>query len=111
VDQYTYIYDYYSWMAHPRLMGLQAFWDFRPQLTVVHAEETGVRSHDPLHMGQLLAGHGLLISAMAAGMLGVDEVIEPINSNAELARLVRQGKLVTEEVSPGTFELRPSGDG
>jgi uncharacterized protein DUF5677 len=86
VDQYTYIYDYYSWMAHPRLIGLQAFWDFRPQWTVVHAEETGVHSHDPLHTGQLLAGHGLLISAMATGMPDLDEVIELINSNAEPAR-------------------------
>jgi hypothetical protein len=26
VNQYTHIYDTYSWMAHPRLIGLQAFW-------------------------------------------------------------------------------------
>jgi Family of unknown function (DUF5677) len=108
LNDYDYIYDTYSWMAHPRLTGLQAFWDFQRQWTVVHAEETGDRSHDPLHMGQLLAGHGLLVSAMATGVPNVDEVIELLNSNAELARLVRDGKVVTEEVSPGRFELELS---
>lgn len=69
VDQYTYIYDYYSWMAHPNLTGLQAFWDLGAQWTVIHAEETvdDEDDHDPLHMGQLLGGHGLLVSAMATG--------------------------------------------
>jgi hypothetical protein len=108
VSDYDYIYDLYSWMAHPRLTGLQAFWDFQRQWTVVHAEETGHRSHDPLHLGQLLAGHGLLVSAMTTGIPNVDEVIELLNSNAELARLVRDGVVVTEEVSPGRFELRIS---
>jgi hypothetical protein len=111
VDQYTYVYDPYSWQAHPNLIGLQAFWDFRPQWTVIHAEETGDRTHDPLHKGQLLAGHGLLISAMATGMPKVDEVIETMNSNAQLARLVRTGSLVTHEVAPGRFELRVADGG
>src|SRR3954453_16076214 len=69
-NDYTYIYDSYSWMAHPRLTGLQSFWDFQPQWTTVHGEETGEREHDPLHMGQLVAGHGLLISAMATWTQG-----------------------------------------
>ena len=30
VDQYTHIYDVYSWMSHPRLTGLQAFWNSSP---------------------------------------------------------------------------------
>jgi hypothetical protein len=107
VDQYTYIYDYYSWMAHPNLIGLQAFWDLRPQWTVVHAEETADRDHDPLHMGQLLAGHGLLIAAMATGSPRVDEVIELLDANAQLADLVQDGSVVTEEISPGQFQLRP----
>jgi hypothetical protein len=111
VDQYTHIYDTYSWMAHPRLIGLQAFWELGPQWTVVHAEETSDRPHDPLHMGQLLAGHGLLIAAMATGTPRVDDVIEVMSSNAELAALVRGGDLVTEEVSPGRFELRPRDSG
>ena len=67
VDQYVHIYDPYSWMSHPRLIGLQAFWDFKRQWTVVHAEEVRSVDHDPLHMGQLLAGQGLLIAAMATG--------------------------------------------
>jgi hypothetical protein len=108
LNDYDYIYDTYSWMAHPRLTGLQAFWDFQRQWTVIHAEETDDRSHDPFHMGQLLAGHGLLVSAMATGSPNVDAVIQRLNSNAELARLVREGKVVTEEVSPGRFELRLS---
>jgi hypothetical protein len=105
-DLYTYIYDTYSWMAHPRLTGLQSFWDFQPQWTLVHGEETGDRSHDPLHMGQLVAGHGLLVSAMVSGMPSVDEAVELLQSNADLAELVRRGSVVTEEVAPGRFELR-----
>lgn len=108
VSDYDYIYDAYSWMAHPRLTGLQAFWDFQRQWTVVNAEETGDHSHDPIHMGQLLAGHGLLVSAMATGTPNVDNVIALLDSNAELARLVKEGKVVTEEVGPGRFELRLS---
>jgi hypothetical protein len=108
VNDYDDIYDLYSWMAHPRLTGLQAFWDFRPQWTVVHADETGEHSHDPLHMGQLLGGHGLLIAAMVMGTPDVAQAIELLNSNAELARLVREGKVVTEEIAPGTFQLKLS---
>jgi hypothetical protein len=108
VDQYTYIYDAYSWMAHPRLIGLQAFWDFRPQWTVVHAQEIPDTQHDPLHMGQLLAGQGLLIAAMATGTPDVSDVITMLDSNAGLASLVKQGKLVTVEVSPGHFRLGPA---
>ncbi len=106
LSDYDYIYDSYSWMAHPRLTGLQAFWDFQPQWTVVHAAETGDPAHDPLHMGQLVAGHGLLIAALATGSPPVDEAIDVLVSNADLASHVRQGKVVTEELSPGRFELR-----
>lgn len=105
VDQYTHIYDAYSWMSHPRLVGLQSFWNHRPQWTVVHAHEVGDRSHDPLHMGQLLVGQGLLIEAMSRGGAGVDEVIDVLRSNADLAREVREGKLATVEVTPGHFRL------
>lgn len=107
VDQYTHIYDAYSWMSHPRLLGLQAFWDFRPQWTVVHAQEVGDHSHDPLHMGQLLVGQGLLIASMATGCPDVNEVIDVLDSNANLASDVREGKLTTVEVSPGNFRLGP----
>jgi hypothetical protein len=108
-NDYTNVYDAYSWMAHPRLIGLQSFWDLGPQWTVVHAEETADHSHDPLHMGQLLAGHGLLIAAMATGTPQVDTVIELLGSNVRLAALVGDGSVVTEEVSPGRFQLRPRG--
>lgn len=106
VDQHEHIYDKYSWLSHPRLTGLQAFWDFHPQWTVVHGEEVGDHDHDPLHMGQLLVGQGLLISAMATGTPDVDEVIGVLDSNAGLAQLVRDGKVVTTEVSTGRFRLR-----
>src|SRR4051794_40714211 len=95
-------------MAHPRLIGLQAFWDLGPQWTVVYAEETSGDPHDPLHMAQLLAGHGLLIAAMATGTPHLDAVIETLNSNTQLTALVRDGRLLTEEVNPGRFELRLS---
>jgi hypothetical protein len=108
VSQYRHIYDAYSWLSHPRLTGLQAFWDFQPQWTVVQAQEVGDYDHDPLHMGQLLVGHGVLISAMATGSPGVDEVMGALDDNAALAASVREGKLVTTEVSPGNFRLVPA---
>jgi hypothetical protein len=104
-DQYTHIYDPYSWLSHPRLIGLQSFWDFQPQWTVVHAEEVGDPAHDPLHMGQLLVAQGVLVAAMASGCPNVDEAIDVMNSNAGIARDVREGKLITVEVTPGHFRL------
>jgi hypothetical protein len=104
-DQYTHIYDPYSWLSHPRLIGLQFFWDFQPQWTVVHAEEVGDPAHDPLHMGQLLVGQGVLVAAMASGCPNVDEAIDVMNSNAGIARDVREGKLITVEVTPRHFRL------
>jgi hypothetical protein len=105
-NQHEHIYDKYSWLSHPRLTGLQAFWDFQSQWTVVHAGEVDEHDHDPLHMGQLLVGQGLLISAMATGTPNVSDVVELMNSNAGLSRLARDGRLVTTEVSPGNFQLR-----
>jgi hypothetical protein len=89
----------------PRLIGLQSFWDFQPQWTVVHAEEVGDPAHDPLHMGQLLVAQGVLVAAMASGCPNVDEAIDVMNSNAGIARDVREGKLITVEVTPGHFRL------
>ncbi len=107
VSLYTHVYDAYSWMSHPRLTGLQAFWDFQPQWTVVHAQERAGLEHDPLHMGQLLVGLGMLIAALGWASADPDEVVDVLNSNAELARHVREGKLVTVEVRPGHFRLAP----
>ena len=104
---YTHVYDAYSWMSHPRLTGLQAFSDFQPQWTVVHAQERAGLEHDPLHMGQLLVGLGMLIAALGWASADPDEVVDVLNSNAALARHVREGKLVTVEVRPGHFRLAP----
>jgi hypothetical protein len=98
VDQYTHIYDVYSWMSHPRLIGLQAFWDFRPQYTVVHAQEVGDPSHDPLHMGQLIVGQGLLIGSIATGFPDVNEVVSVLSSNAGLASDVRADSSLSRSV-------------
>jgi hypothetical protein len=104
---YEDVYDSYSWLSHPRLTGLQSFWDPGRQWVVVHAQETDSYDHDPLHMGQLLVGLGLLIASMAWGCADVDEVVDVLNSNAQLALAVRNGELVTVEVRPGHFRLEP----
>jgi hypothetical protein len=106
VDQYEHIYDAYSWMAHPRLTGLQAFWDFLPQWTIVRTHEVGDRAHDPLHMGQLLVGHGVLMSSLIRGVPSMAHVLEALSRNADLAEAARAGRLSTVEDSPGSFRVR-----
>jgi hypothetical protein len=59
-------------------------------------------------MGQLLVGLGLLIASMAWCWAVVDEVVDVLNSNAQLALAVRNGELMTVEVSPGHFRLERS---
>lgn len=108
VDQYTHIYDVYSWMSHPRLTGLQAFWEPQTQWSVVHTDEIGQREHDPLHMGQLLFGQGLLISGLIWGVPRVDDVVIALDETASLAALVKQGRIVTVETRPGVFRLAPA---
>jgi hypothetical protein len=44
---------------------------------------------------------------MATGTPDVDDVIEAMHANASLASDVREGKLITVEVSPGNFRLGP----
>jgi hypothetical protein len=106
VDQYTYIYDRYSWMAHPRLLGLQAFWDLRGNRVIVHAEEVGEHDHDPLNLGHMIVGQGLLIAAMAAGDDGrVQDVVDLLTSNAGLEELARAGRLLVTEDEAGTFKV------
>jgi hypothetical protein len=106
VDQYTYIYDRYSWMAHPRLLGLQAFWALRGDRVVVHAEEVGEHDHDPLNLGHMIVGQGLLIAAMVAGDdARVRDVVDLLTSNAGLEELARAGRLVVTEDETGTFKM------
>jgi hypothetical protein len=52
-------------------------------------------------MGQLLAGHGLLIAAMHMGSPIVDDVTQLLYANAGLAAAVRDGSVETVEVSDG----------
>jgi len=67
VDLYENVYDAYSWVSHPRLLALQAFWDVSSQWVVIHPDERPENLHDPLHMGQLLTGVALLVAAMSSG--------------------------------------------
>jgi hypothetical protein len=53
-------------------------------------------------MGQLLAGHGLLIAAMQMGSPIVDDVTQLLYANAGLAAAVRDGSVETVEVSGGS---------
>lgn len=104
-DQYAFVYDAYAWMAHPRLIGLQSFWEMKAQWTVVHPNEVEHRAHDPLHMGQLLYSHGVLIFAMLAGVPAVADVVETMNANIALKAAVDARRVETIEVAPGHFKL------
>lgn len=105
VDLYQHVYHAYSWMSPPNLTGLQPFWELRPQWTVVYGREIGDYEHDPLHMGVLLYGHGLLVTSLATGAPPVSAVVKLLNDNAALALAHREGRLMVQKSEPGRFRL------